>query len=205
MSKEAKQRKTLPLRVSKAIASGLRIDIQRILSEVEASPSDLSKMLGEGLGRVSYHVRELRKNKAIEQVRTEQRRGAVEHYYRAAEAPFVSDAEAAKLSKPIREEITSVMLQMIFREAIGALEAGTFDSRTDRHVSWMPLKLGEEGFAEAVGLLLESMERLRQIAERDAERCAKSGEEQPEYILSMMGYERSGSPMKFDRDGKRIP
>ena len=204
MSKKAKQRWVLPMRVSKSITSGLRIDIQRILSEVEASPNDLSKMLNEGLSRVSYHVRELRKHKAIEQVRTEQRRGAIEHYYRATEAPFVSDAEAAKLSKPIREEISSVMLQMIFREAIGSLEAGTLDSRTDRHVSWMPLRLGEEGFVEAVGLLLETMERLHEIAEEDAERCAKSGEEQCEYIFSMMGYERSKSPMKFDKDGKRV-
>lgn len=204
MSKKAKQRWVLPTRVSKSITSGLRIDIQRILSEVEASPNDLSRMLDEGLSRVSYHVRELRKTQSINQVRTEQRRGAIEHYYRAAEAPCVSDAEAAKLSKAIREEITTVMLQAIFREGIGALEAGTFDSRTDRHLSWMPTKLSEEGIEEALELLLETMGRLQEIVATDAERCEKSGEAQREYIFSLMGYERSKSPARFDREGKPV-
>ncbi|HZK15972.1 MAG TPA: winged helix-turn-helix domain-containing protein [Solirubrobacterales bacterium] len=204
MPKKTKQQWVLPLRVSKSITSGLRIDIQRILSEVEASPNDLSKMLGEGLSRVSYHVRELRKNEAIRQVRTEQRRGAIEHYYRAAEAPHVTDQEAAKLKKPIREEITAVMLQAIFREAVGALESGTFDSRTDRHLSWMPMPLGEQGVEEALTLLLETMERLQEISATDAERREESGEEAQEFLFAMMGYERSENPARFDREGKPI-
>lgn len=204
MSNKAKQRWALPMRVSKSITSGLRIDIQRILSEVEASPKDLSKILGEGLSRVSYHVRELRKHKTIEQVRTEQRRGAIEHYYRAAEPPLIGDADAAKLPKPVREEITAVMLEAIFREGIGALEAGTFDSRTDRHLSWMPLKLSARGFTEALGVLAEALSSLQRVAREDAERCQGSGDEQREYIVSMMGYERSASPARFDKHGTPV-
>jgi DNA-binding transcriptional ArsR family regulator len=40
--------------------------------------------LGEPLGNVSYHVRQLEKAGLIELVATKQRRGALEHYYTLA-------------------------------------------------------------------------------------------------------------------------
>jgi hypothetical protein len=46
-----------------------------------ASPSELPDALGEPLGNVSYHVRILRELDCIELVRTEPRRGALEHFY----------------------------------------------------------------------------------------------------------------------------
>lgn len=50
----------------------------------ELTPVDVQHALGEPkLGNVSYHVRALVANRFIELVRTEQRRGALAHYYRA--------------------------------------------------------------------------------------------------------------------------
>lgn len=48
------------------------------------SPNQLSKVLPWSLSTVSYHVTILRDCGAIELQSTEQRRGAVEHYYRAS-------------------------------------------------------------------------------------------------------------------------
>jgi len=48
------------------------------------SPNRLYAALGEPLGNVSYHVRELEKAGLIELVATKQRRGALEHYYTLA-------------------------------------------------------------------------------------------------------------------------
>ena len=45
------------------------------------SPNGLYVALGEPLGKVSYHVRQLEKAGLIELVATKQRRGALEHYY----------------------------------------------------------------------------------------------------------------------------
>ena len=45
------------------------------------SPNSLNVALGEPLGNVSYHVRQLEKAGLIELVATRQRRGALEHYY----------------------------------------------------------------------------------------------------------------------------
>jgi hypothetical protein len=52
------------------------------LLEAEHSPSELADLLaGPTLGTVSYHVRMLRTYGLVFEVRTEPRRGALEHYY----------------------------------------------------------------------------------------------------------------------------
>ncbi len=47
-----------------------------------ASPNELSKKIEAPLSTVAYHVTELRDNNCIKLAKTEQRRGAVEHYYK---------------------------------------------------------------------------------------------------------------------------
>jgi predicted transcriptional regulator len=67
---------------AKALTHPLRA---RLLAELqqETSPKDLADRLGEPLGKVSYHIRELARLGCIEQTRTRPVRGAVEHFYRA--------------------------------------------------------------------------------------------------------------------------
>jgi DNA-binding transcriptional ArsR family regulator len=52
--------------------------------EARWSPNSLCIVVGEPLGNVSYHVRQLEKAGLIELVATKQRRGALEHYYTLA-------------------------------------------------------------------------------------------------------------------------
>ena len=70
-----------------AIGHPIRTRIFVILGTQEACPLDLAVRLRESLGVVSYHVRVLADLGVIEQTRTEQRRGATAHYYRARIAP----------------------------------------------------------------------------------------------------------------------
>jgi DNA-binding transcriptional ArsR family regulator len=74
---------------ARAIGHPIRIDILMALdnSAEGMSPNQLSKLLHEPLGNVSYHVRHLLDNgKFIELVRTIPRRGAIEHVYRLSAA-----------------------------------------------------------------------------------------------------------------------
>lgn len=77
---------------------------RKILRELDAntngglSPKMLSETLGAHIGVVSYHVRQLAEAKIIKQVKTEARRGAVEHYYsRAANAADKKASEVLEL------------------------------------------------------------------------------------------------------------
>jgi DNA-binding transcriptional ArsR family regulator len=75
--------------VLKALAHPLRMRMLTLVAERgEASPVEMSRALDQPLATVSHHARVLRDSGCIELSRTEPRRGAVEHYYRATAAPF---------------------------------------------------------------------------------------------------------------------
>jgi DNA-binding transcriptional ArsR family regulator len=65
-----------------AFGHPLRVSIfNHLAREGEASPKELATALGQPLGNVSYHVRELVNLGIMKGSRTASRRGAVEHYY----------------------------------------------------------------------------------------------------------------------------
>src|SRR3954452_8694347 len=76
-------------RIAKALAHPLRARILQRLGERVASPGDLAVELEAPLGVVSYHVRMLRDYDCVELVRTEPRRGALQHFYRATARPVL--------------------------------------------------------------------------------------------------------------------
>ncbi len=89
----AERRSALPdadvidTRVVKALAHPTRVRILGVLRERELiSPVELSHELGVPLGTVGYHVRRLEQLGFLELATRTQRRGAVEHHYRARAA-----------------------------------------------------------------------------------------------------------------------
>jgi DNA-binding transcriptional ArsR family regulator len=70
-------------RWAKAISHPLRAAILERLARGVATPGELAAQLGAPLGVVSYHVRMLRDYGMVELVRTEPKRGALQHFYRA--------------------------------------------------------------------------------------------------------------------------
>src|SRR4051812_22847705 len=78
---------TAEARIAKALAHPLRARILQRLGEHVDSPGGLAAELGAPLGVVSYHVRMLREYECVELVRTEPRRGALQHFYRATARP----------------------------------------------------------------------------------------------------------------------
>src|ERR687896_1687603 len=87
-------------RLAKALSHPLRARIFAILNERVASPNEIADMLEERLPNVGYHVRVLVDLECVELVRTAQRRGAIEHYYRAVRRPFFTDSEWRRLPRP---------------------------------------------------------------------------------------------------------
>jgi DNA-binding transcriptional ArsR family regulator len=84
----------LDLGLLKALGHPLRLQLVTLVTERgEASPIELARMLDQPLSTVSHHVRTLRDLGYLELTRTEPRRGAVEHYYRAATPAFLDDEQ----------------------------------------------------------------------------------------------------------------
>jgi DNA-binding transcriptional ArsR family regulator len=157
-------------RLAKALAHPLRVRLLAALNEEVASPNQLAEHVEQPLQNVSYHVRVLLSLGCIELVRTAQRRGAIEHFYRAVVRPFFSDADWEQLPTSARHSVSDAVLQLVWGDAGRALRAGIFDSRADRHLTCTPLELDETGWEQLGGLLEELGERALDIQAETAKR-----------------------------------
>jgi DNA-binding transcriptional ArsR family regulator len=178
-------------RLVKALAHELREEILIILNERMASPNELAKELEEGLSQVSYHVKVLKDYECITLVKTEPRRGAVEHYYRATSRPFLSDRSWHELPLTAREGLSAGLMQSIVKDAVVALEEGTFDAREDRHLSRTSLILDEKGWRDLTKAMEGWLTKVAKIHQESGTRLSKAGSdaEAISALVAMIGIE----------------
>jgi DNA-binding transcriptional ArsR family regulator len=137
----------------------------------EASPVELARLLDQPLATVSHHIRVLRDAGSIELTRTEQRRGAIEHYYRALMPAFVDDEQWELIPKLLRRGISGQLFRRILSEAATAGDEGAFDV-AGSHLDRMVVELDEKGWADVSEVLLDVLRRVQAIqAESDARRA----------------------------------
>lgn len=74
---------------------------------------------------------------------------------------------------------------MLIARADGAIYQGTFDKRTDRHLSWVPLELDEQGWEELRDLQAETLERAQGIkAAAIARKHGRTEDDVPTFIAT---------------------
>jgi DNA-binding transcriptional ArsR family regulator len=180
--------------VLKALAHPSRVRALNILNQRVASPKELAYEVGTSIGKMAYHVRELHKAGYIELVSTAPRRGATEHFYRAVKRAVFSDEEWARIPEPVRESIVGRELVATGTLLSEALQSGSFERRTDRHLSLYEMLVDEEGWSEAMALLEEAMERLNEIQVTSTERLLGTEEKGVPLAISMIGFEQATPP-----------
>jgi DNA-binding transcriptional ArsR family regulator len=144
--------------IVKALSHPLRMRILTRLNEGVASPNEMAKEFDESLPLVSYHVRILRELSCIELVRTTPRRGAIEHHYRALTRPFLDEDDWSQLPPSARRAVSNTILTKALGDVREAVRQGTFDDRTDRHLSYAPLMLDEQGWRDLNERMAELLE-----------------------------------------------
>jgi DNA-binding transcriptional ArsR family regulator len=201
--KKTKSAGAIDQRLVKALAHPLRVQILMILNERMASPNELSKELEEGLSQVSYHVKVLKDFECIEMVKTEPRRGAVEHYYRATERAYLADRDWEHLPDSIKPGVTASVFESIIQDVAGAIEGGTFNARDDVHMSWTPGVVDEKGWGEAAKLLNETLAKIIDIQAASAKRLTKSGEKGIPVTAVLMNFEGLSAQAKSAKGAKK--
>ncbi len=190
----------------KALGHPLRLRILESISDLgEASPVELAGRLGRPLATVSHHVRLLRDLGFLELARTEPRRGAVEHFYRVVNRPFIDDAQWEQLSVVLRRGLATQTFRMVFAEAVEAGGAGGFDGPS-AHLIRLPLELDGRGRRELSEALVAMLKRAEAIQRRsDARRARRSGPQEGQVettSLAVLHYGTAGSPIPSARAGE---
>lgn len=166
-----KRRKRAPVNYKqmKALSEEIRVPIYEILCERMASPKEISEELGESLSNVSYHVIVLLRCGLIELDHTVPRRGAVEHFYRAATPTLVPPNAWDDLSPAARRQISLDILQEFFEDAHESVKAELFDGAPGE-LSWTPLLVDPAGVKELGKLSREFVEAALQVHVKSNER-----------------------------------
>jgi DNA-binding transcriptional ArsR family regulator len=152
-------------KISHSVNHSVRLDAFLATFEAVTSPSEVAKLLRKPVATVSFHMTELRKDGAIELVKTEQRRGAIEHYYRATRPPEVDAEEWKALPKSSRRKIAALGLQAVIADSLASLRHGKLEDDEDMYLVWMPMRLNEEGRDKVTDLQAEMLERMVEIEE----------------------------------------
>jgi DNA-binding transcriptional ArsR family regulator len=143
--KRKKGRQVVNQSFVKALAHELRVEILGILTERMASPNELATMLDEGLSQVSYHVKVLKDYGLITLIKTEPRRGAVEHYYRATASTLLPAQEWRGIDGGLRTAIGAGLASELFDGLADAVEA-TKLTDADTHIGRTLLVLDAKGW-----------------------------------------------------------
>jgi DNA-binding transcriptional ArsR family regulator len=193
--------------IVKALSHPLRMRILTRLNEGVASPNEMAKEFEESLPLVSYHVRILRELDCIELVRTTPRRGAIEHHYRALTRPFLDLDDWEQLPPSARKAVSNTVLTKALGDVRDAVAAGTFDDRTDRHLSYAPLLLDEQGWTAMIERMAELLEWAieEQAASAGRRQDGESGGAEVRARMTMLAYSapptvaEGGAPAKRRR------
>lgn len=164
------------------LAHPLRVRILEVLNQRDMSPVEFCR---EGfapanmeISHVAYHFRELAEYGALGVVEQNARRGSVEHVYRGLGRAYFSDLQWNELDREERVRLSKTMVQGLVARIEGALMSDTFDARVNRHLTWIAMRLDEQGWSEmttALGAAFSEVEQIRADAEARLDRDGEEG------------------------------
>jgi DNA-binding transcriptional ArsR family regulator len=157
-----------------ALSKELRVQILTILCERIASPKEIADELNEGLSQVSYHVVILRECGLIVLDRKEPRRGAVEHFYRAAEPTLIPAGAWKNLPPAARTVISMDILGEFIEDVSASMRARVFDD-SPGELCWTPLILDKRSVGDLGRLTREFLGSVLELQAIASKRLSKEG------------------------------
>ena len=185
-------------RLAVVFADPIRVKIVTELHMQEMSPTEFYEAFGgDSATKVNRHFKKLAEHGWLRLVRKESgrgsRRGGPEHFYRATELAVFDPETWAELPYSIRSAFSRRTFEQFAQRAGEALEAGTFDTRPERHLSWTPVVLDERGWDQLIAAEDALYESLAQEQADAKLRIAKSDAKPLMATIVLAGFE---SPMK---------
>ncbi len=142
-------------RLAIVFADDLRMKIVCELYQREMSPKQFYEEFGGGsLSRVDRHFKRLEEYRWLRKVREEgpdsQRRGSVEHFYRARELAIIDYETWALIPYSVRVYMSWAIFRTLAERVREALDARTLEARPESHLSCTTMNLDQIGWERAV-------------------------------------------------------
>lgn len=180
------------------LAHPVRVRVLEILNQRDMSPVEFCR---EGfapesmnVSHVAYHFRELAEYGCLSVVEENKRRGSIEHVYRGSGRAYFSDVDWSAIAPEDRTRLTRTVFQGLLARVESAVMTNTFDSRDDRHLSWIAMNLDEQGWREMATALAAVFSEVEQIRNDAEKRLADSAEEPISSTCAILGFPSPSAP-----------
>lgn len=183
MAAAAARRKSDMTAMGALVGHSLRCRIWTRFAERTASTTELARELREDVPAVSYHVRLLADAGVIEEVSSRRVRGATETFYRATQWPRFDYEGFAALSRAERRAFAEEAFLLAAANFATATETGTLFNRASGHISRVPLRVDEEGWAKLAEIFDRVLEEVLEVKE-EAELRLTEDARQPIPVVS---------------------
>lgn len=180
MKRKGKRLKTT---LASAVAHPVRSRALTWMAERATSPAEIARALNIDVSSVNYHVQVLVEENLIEQIGSRPVRGAVEHFYRAVELPFVTNEQEAERSPEDRRTFAETTVAIYAANVADAIDRGTMLKRDDHYLVRHALSVDEEGWSELSEAFGGLMERVFEIKNASADRI-KDSDEKPIRVVA---------------------
>jgi hypothetical protein len=174
-----------------ALGHEIRIEALTLFNERVASPKEIAEVLGINLNTAGHHVKILLKMDCIELVRTEPRGGSIEHFYRGVKRPEFTEEEWVAIPDATRRKLLAAGFRNLIAEGLSSIRSGKMSRDPFMRMSWKSMNFDAQGRQEAADEQRESLERLKIIEARAADRMTKTGEKGVSAVLAVVGFTRT--------------
>ncbi|MET0306677.1 MAG: hypothetical protein ABW196_10695 [Solirubrobacterales bacterium] len=189
-----------PLRVSKVFADELCLEIVAETNLREMSARQFHEEVGgasvDGIRRRFKMLAEIGWLSKVGEKRGGRRRGAVEYFYRATGPAIFDNVAWADVPDPVKATYSWRTFGQLSDQVKKAIEAGTFEARTDNHLSWSLLRLDQRGW-ERVAAAVDALFAVGFEVQEEAKlRISSSGEQPISTTLALAAFESPKDSVK---------
>lgn len=144
-----------------------------VLGGSPASLEEIARKTGAPIDRVQAAIANLMGADLIVALEEKAEDGEKRVIYHS-NTDMIEDDHWERMTLAERETASRQIANMVTAEIDQAIELGTFDARTDRHLSRLPLLLDEQGWRELMALHHQTLDASIQIQAESAERLQRS-------------------------------
>lgn len=179
-------------------ADPIRLIIVRELYMREMSPPRFFEEFGGGsVDTVRWHFKKLAEYGWLRKVKIGKVPGVPgrpQHFYRATDLALIDTETWEALPLSVRNMFSARTLDQLWDQIGRALEAKTFDSRPDRHLTWVPIVIDEQGWKERGRALADCFHALQHEQDDARIRLQDSGGEPVLMTVALAAFESPGTP-----------
>lgn len=188
------------LRIAKVFADDVCLEIVAETNLREMSARQFHEEVGgasvEGIRRRFKMLAEIGWLTKVNEKRGGKRRGAAEHFYRATGPAIFDNGTWAEVPDSVKGTYSWRTFEQLSDQVRKAIEAGTFEARTDNHLSWSLLRLDQQGWERVAGAVDALFASAFEAQEEAKLRMARSGEAPVTTTLALAAFESPKDSVK---------